>query len=579
MPKRRAALSPEQEAAIDAGRRHFAWYMFWAHRTDMADVAGGQAEPAAHHAVIIEALMNESLGHLNIVAPRGSAKTTLITAWLEWKLGCASLEGGDWAQNFRIVYVTSAASLAYRVSNAIKATIEENDWFHLMFPDVKPHRDKWSEPEWKVKGNNSLHSNFIGTGAKGTILGARALVIVTDDIIGEEEANSATERERILGTPDYRKGWIDTTVAPMMIPWGRHINICTRWHENDAHTWAEEQGWHTIYMKALEECDGGDGRDGTGCVRDSGGSRDTPQRGLGTSAGVGRGEVVSVAAASSDAAQVGCRGHSYWPERFPTKQLLAMQKAKPLAFALSYQNEIHPSEGLLFKREWFRNRFDWAPSPEEVRHVFGTWDTAGTLTGRSYTVGLVVAVTREWDYHILHMVRGKLEYPDLKRVIRQTAQRWKVSASVIEAKSTGQPALQELKREGLRVEPVLPVGQRGGPAQIDWVQTITIPCEEGRIWLPSHEFLRKHNVDDWTETFLGEVLAFPEGPNDDIVVALTQLLYHLERNRERWNFEESYAQLGPMRWGDPEELGMRPWQRRQLERRSALSRGEPKVMV
>lgn len=563
MPKRRPSLSPEMEGLVLEGRRDFGIYMFLAHRTDMGDVAGGQAAPAKHHNIIVDALMDEGLGNLNIVAPRGSAKTTLITAWLEWKLGCASLEGGDWAQNFRIVYVTSAASLAYRVSNAIKATIEENDWYHLMFPDVKPHKDKWSEPEWKVKGNNSLHPNFIGTGAKGTILGARALVIVTDDIIGEEEANSTTERERILGTPDYRKGWVDTTVTPMMVPWGRHVNICTRWHENDAHTWAEEQGWHTIYMKALEECDGA--------------CRDTERSGTNDGRVAVSGDTALLAA--SDAAEVGCPGHSYWPERFPTGQLLRMQKAKPLAFALSYQNEIHPSEGLLFRREWFRNRFDWAPSPEEVRHVFATWDTAGTLTGRSYTVGLVVVVTRDWDYCILHMVRGKLEYPDLKRVIRQTAQRWKVSASVIEAKSTGQPAIQELRREGLRVESVLPVGQRGGPARMDWVETITIPCEEGRVWLPSREFLRKHNVDDWTETFLGEVLAFPERDNDDIVVALTQLLYHLERNRERWNFEESYQELGPMRWGDPEELGMRPWQRRALERRSALSRGEPKVMV
>ncbi|MCH8959858.1 MAG: hypothetical protein IH820_00650, partial [Bacteroidetes bacterium] len=111
-----------------------------------------------------------------------------------------------------------------------------------------------------------------------------------------------------------------------------------------------------------------------------------------------------------------------------------------MSFALQYQNEITPYEGIMFKRDMFRNRFDYAPSPEEIRHVFATWDTAGTLTGRSYTVGLVIALTKTWKYYVIMMYRGKMEYPRVRDTIRDVANRFKVNTTVIEAKATGQPA-------------------------------------------------------------------------------------------------------------------------------------------
>ncbi len=107
--------------------------------------------------------------------------------------------------------------------------------------------------------------------------------------------------------------------------------------------------------------------------------------------------------------------------------------------------------------------------------------------------------------------------------------------------------LQELAQEGLRVVPVLPPGQRGGPGHFEWVEQITIPCEEGRVWLPSSDFLRKHNVDDWTDTFLNEMMSYPDGSNDDIVVALTQLLYHCEREKPAWDADEMMV-TAPMRY-------------------------------
>ena len=501
----RKALDETTRAYVERAREHFPSYMALVHDTDMPELFGGGALPAKHHMDIINVLTDDSLGHSLIVAPRGAAKTYLVQGWLEWRLGRASLEGGNWANEFRVSYTSNTAHQAYKVSNAIKATIQGNAAFQACFSRVKPHKEKWSEPEWKVDGNTALHSNFIATGVGGPLLGARAVIIVFDDTDDEENTRSKLEREKNLH-------WHENTAMPVLVPWGRAIKICTRWHEEDSAAWAMNQGWHTLYMKAL-----------------------------------------------------GDDGSSYWPERFTVEYLEGLRKRQPMSFALQYQNEITPYEGIMFKRDMFRNRFDWAPKPEEIRHVFATWDTAGTLTGRSYTVGLIVVLTKTWKYYVMMMYRDKMEYARVRDTIRGAANRFMVDTTVIEAKATGQPAVQELTGDASmygNVVPVLPPGQRGGPAQLDWVDQITPALDEGRLWLPSPEFSARKGTEDWVPQFLAEMLAYPEGSNDDIVVALTQLIYHVEREKHRFEMRDR-NKLGPIRYGNPaeERRGKKWWQR------------------
>ena len=530
----RKALDETTRAYVERAREDFPSYMALVHDTDMPELFGGGALPAKHHMDIINVLTDDSLSHSLIVAPRGAAKTYLVQGWLEWRLGRASLEGGNWANEFRVAYTSNTAHQAYKVSNAIKATIEHNIAFQACFPRVKPHKDKWSEPEWKVGGNTSLHSTFIATGVGGPLLGARSVILVFDDTDDGDNTRSKLEREKSLR-------WHEDTALPTLVPWGRAIKICTRWHEEDSAAWAMSQGWHTLYMKALEECD-----ESCDIVRDA---------------------AVHVRNGDMDGsdAPVACPGHSYWPERFPVEWLEKERRLRPMAFARQYQNEITPYEGIMFKRDMFRNRFDWAPKPEEIRHVFATWDTAGTLTGRSYTVGLIVVLTKTWKYYVMMMYRDKMEYARVRDTIRGAANRFMVDTTVIEAKATGQPAVQELTGDASmygNVVPVLPPGQRGGPAQLDWVEQITPALDEGRLWLPSPEFSARKGTADWVPQFIDEMLSYPEGSNDDIVVAMTQLIYHVEREKHRFEMRDR-NKLGPIRYGNPaEERRSKKWWKR-----------------
>ena len=121
MPRR---VDPEVAQTVESAVASLAAYMMAVHKTDMADRFGGAMVPEEVHKKIIAALCDDSLGHTTIMAPRGAAKTTILQCYVEWSLGRASLgmDGFDkktWAQNFRVIYVSSSAEQAGKLSNAI----------------------------------------------------------------------------------------------------------------------------------------------------------------------------------------------------------------------------------------------------------------------------------------------------------------------------------------------------------------------------------------------------------------------------------------------------------------------------
>jgi len=269
-------------------RVHFPTYMYVCHRTDMS---GEQAAPYPHHMTMIDALNAE--GHTAIIAPRGSAKTTLVRGWVEWQLGRASMAGGEWARDFRTLYVSASATQAYRVSNAIRATLLSNEYYRALFPKVKPHKDKFSEHEWKVEGNDGVHANFLAVGVGGPALGFRASEVYLDDIGDQENMSTPYQRAQLVGASTEEgfdgSGWLDQTLMPILVPWGRVIMLCTRWAWDDPAEWAKRRDWKIVTIRALDE-----------------------------------------------------EGTSYWPERFPAEKLEKMRRESPKSFARQYQNEVAP---------------------------------------------------------------------------------------------------------------------------------------------------------------------------------------------------------------------------------------------
>ncbi|UVW84383.1 phage terminase large subunit [Wolbachia endosymbiont of Aedes albopictus] len=115
-------------------------------------------------------------------------------------------------------------------------------------------------------------------------------------------------------------------------------------------------------------------------------------------------------------------------------------------------------------------------------------------------------------FYLLDVYRAKLEYPKLKEQVLSLAARWKPHAILIEAKTSGQQLIQELKTNSdLPVVEIVP--HSGKLAR--FYQIVPI-IESGKVFLP-HQAV-------WLSDFEYEVLMFPEARHDDQVDSTVQYL-------------------------------------------------------
>jgi predicted phage terminase large subunit-like protein len=104
---------------------------------------------------------------------------------------------------------------------------------------------------------------------------------------------------------------------------------------------------------------------------------------------------------------------------------------------------------------------------------------AGHARRQSYSVCTTWGMKSK-DIYLLHVLRRRMEYPDLKRAVREQAARFHVRTVLIEDKSSGAQVIQELRHEGLhgvtRYEPKMHKVMR--------LHSVTSMIENGFVYVP-----------------------------------------------------------------------------------------------
>ena len=171
------ALPPEVERYRQLIKSRLRWHTRFDH---------GYSMPA-HQLVWAEALEDESIKRLMIVAPPKYGKTPIVgTDYVGWRIG-------NDPEGYHCLYVSNTATQANKVSVALRDTVARNENYRFLY-DVKPDFLKgWGENEWYVKRSNEADKDptFQATGIGGPVLGATVQEIVLDDVDVEE--NMATE--------------------------------------------------------------------------------------------------------------------------------------------------------------------------------------------------------------------------------------------------------------------------------------------------------------------------------------------------------------------------------------------------
>jgi hypothetical protein len=137
-------------------------------------------------------------------------------------------------------------------------------------------------------------------------------------------------------------------------------------------------------------------------------------------------------------------GQALHPERESLETLHRIrQTVGEYNFFSQYQQAPAPLEGGLVKEAWvkFYTQIDL---PQRFDQVIQSWDTANKLTELSdFSVCTTWGIKAKHIY-LLDVFRKRLNYPDLKRSVREQAEMHRATVVLIEDKASGTQLVQEL---------------------------------------------------------------------------------------------------------------------------------------
>lgn len=208
-------------------------------------------------------------------------------------------------------------------------------------------------------------------------------------------------------------------------------------------------------------------------------------------------------------------GEPLHPERLPLEHLEQMRATLGEArFATQYQQRPAPAGGGLVQEDWFQ-RYAKPDLPQHFDEVIQSWDTANKVAEWADW-----SVCSTWgrlgqSIYLLHVHRERLLFPDLVRAVLRLAERFRPDVVLIEEHASGTQLLQVLREAGFgKGRPIRPVGDK----EIRMTNQTAL-IESGRVWIP-------HDA-DWVQTYLRELLMFPNGKHDDQVDSTSQALAYL----------------------------------------------------
>ena len=204
-------------------------------------------------------------------------------------------------------------------------------------------------------------------------------------------------------------------------------------------------------------------------------------------------------------------GELLWPEHVTAEALASLKKSLGSHASAQLQQLPIPDGGAIWKPEWLRKT--WRVLPRLDRW-WQSWDCTFSETGSSYVVGQVWG-KKGPDYYLIDQVRRRMGYVDTCKAIELLSARWpKARRKLIEKKANGAAVIDGLQ-DKFRFVAIEPEG-----GKVSRANRCSELFEQGAVFLPE--------TADWVQEYVDELLAFPQGANDDQVDCTSQALNHAE---------------------------------------------------
>lgn len=332
----------------------------------------------------------------------------------------------------------------------------------------------------------------MATSVGGVLTGRGADLIIIDDPLKPDEALSETRRKSV-------NEWYDNSLLSRLNnkTKGCIIIVMQRLHQDDlvGHV-LEQNGWEVLSFPAIAQED----------------------------------HEYLVGSALKQYAWRRHAGEALHPERECLEALAHIRETiGSYNFDSQYQQNPAPQGGALLKKEWLCY-YTPGEQPATFDRIVQSWDTAnkaGELN--DYSVCTTWGQKNDKYFFLLHVFRRRMEYPDLKRAVKEQAQIYKPDAILIEDKASGTQLIQELTMENvsniISYEP---------PAceKIMRFQGQTAAFENSLVLLPKDAH--------WLADYVHELTTFPGSKYADQVDSTTQALAWMRTPGVGWGLLEYY---------------------------------------
>ncbi len=351
-----------------------------------------------------------------------------------------------------VIMATHGAELAERNSRAARDIMRDTLWPF----ESRLSEDSTSAARWNLLDGGGMYA----VGVDGSVTGRGADNFILDDL----QHDSGTEGER-----EAAWRWYCEIAIPRLEPGASIIAIGTRFAEDD------------LFGRILDGPDGADW------------------------------ELLRLPALAEVGDPMGrAVGEALWPDRIPASELDARKRSMGSRwFECQFQQNPLPTEGNIVKGAWLQR---YEKAPESFDKVVCALDAASKTGVSNDYSAIVVLGARPDGFFVLDVLRRKVEYPELLRMVQATYSQHNPSAIYVEDASAGTQLIQNLRRESSL--PIVPVKALG--SKVSRVEGITGLLESGRVFFPKDA--------PWLVDFERELLAFPNAKHDDMVDAFAMAL-------------------------------------------------------
>jgi predicted phage terminase large subunit-like protein len=422
------------------------------------------------------------------VPPRHLKSVTASVAFVAWLLGHHP--------SMTIMVASYSQDLA-RYHSGLCRDVMETAWYRRLFPNTRISNGGNRAHEFVTTRGGSRKAVSVG----GSATGFGADLIIIDDCMKADEARSQAVRDEV-------KGWFENTLMTRLND-KRHskiISIQQRLHEDDLPAHLLDKDYEHLNLPSIAEKD--------------------------EFVAIGKGRV-----------HRRCVGDLLNPSREDQKVLDQLRKdLGPAVFSAQYQQDPVAPEGNLLRMEWF-GTYDFEPDRNIFQKVVQSWDTGmSSQPSSDYSVCTTWGF-RENKWHLLDVLRQRLDYPDLKNAVLRLRRQWQADRIIIEDACSGKSLWQEF----LTHRQFRPVMWPATDSKEERFVGTLGEIEAGNILLPVEA--------PWLPAFRSELRAFPNGRHDDQVDSMSQFILWQLRHWA-WTLSEIDSQGRPVR---PLRMNRRPY--------------------